>query len=138
MSDKLREVIDRELTAFVDKLIAEAVARGDDEIPVVGGPWYENDPDFDARQHLVRALLCREWFKTQCPEWGQPLPLSRAEYSDMCQRHDFPDLRLYLVASFSNHLRGDDWHYERVGPFCLWCLEYGRAMERPTGARNRR
>jgi hypothetical protein len=126
MSDRLRKTIDRELTAFVDKLLAEAIARGDDEVPVIGDPLYADDPD--VKQRIIRALVCREWFKTQCPPWGQPLALSEAEISALYNRHDFPDRRLHLVANYAIRLRGYDWRLERVEPFCLFCLEIGRAM----------
>ena len=91
------------------------------DLPWIGGDRYGYCDRPTQKQVVIRALVAKEWFRHEAPEWAQPLPL---KFEDCVMRFNGPNQgsrRGYLVGQYGLSLRGIGWQLQHAVPFEIFC-----------------
>jgi hypothetical protein len=94
------------------------------QIPIIGWMhgFFDFDPHGSPEEHaqlealVVKALIAREWFKTQLPPCMQPLPLPLNE-KERSILLNTGDRRLWTVAEYGMTLQSMHWDLSRAPMF---------------------
>jgi hypothetical protein len=122
--------IDRE----VERLFSDnPPVRGDlFRNPVTEEEYYLGlDPVEEQKDAARRALLAREWFRTNAPADAQPLPVSYVERHNIHLRDDYERFLFhYILSLFSRSMEGQKFDFHKHPPFAkfvsgvLWGAEH--------------
>ena len=100
---------------------ATPVSRVEAEIPIIGNCFYPSMPYPGLVRLVVDALLARERFKTERPDWPQ-LPLHK---NDCARMTGSDDNRNKLVGFFGDSLRHALWEdHPGFGRYCQGLMAY--------------
>ena len=91
------------------------------ELSWIGGERYAYCDRATQKQKVIAALVAREWFTHEAPEWAQPLPL---KFEDCTARFNGPNRacrRGRLVGIYGITLREMSWQLQYAKPFEVFC-----------------
>ena len=117
----LREV-EREVVQLVERAF-ERVPLDARELPVIGGGPFSHYGRTVQKELVVAALIAKQWFEFEGPRWARPLLLKAEDCHEMFNGVHRGNPRSWLRGEYGLLMRRMHWHYERVAPFEIFCIE---------------
>ena len=99
----------------------EALPDDAGELPWIGGEPFSHCNRATQKQVVTAALVARQWFTHEAPEWAQPLPLKAEDCYALFNGPHRGNRRSRLVGEYGLMLRGSWWDTACVPPFEVFC-----------------